>query len=119
MSEDVNDPVQTLEGPEALERLLALPLALIYKHSPACWQSYRAMGHVRRFSAETGAPPAWIIDVIRQRPLARLVADRLGIRHESPQVIVVRHGIVAWHGSHGTVKYRAIRDAITDLRQSA
>jgi bacillithiol system protein YtxJ len=49
-----------------------------------------------------------LVDVIRQRPLSREIAARLGIPHESPQVIVIRGGTVRWHASH----YEVTADAL-------
>jgi len=58
--------------------------------------------------AEHPAIPVYLVDVIAQRPLSREIAARLGIRHESPQVIVLRNGAVAWHGSHSDVSAEAL-----------
>lgn len=101
---------------EAVARVLGMDLALLYKHSPACWQSFRAIGHVRRFAREEGAPPVFIVDVIGQRPLSRWIEGRVGIRHESPQVLLVRQGEVVWHGSHGAVRYERLQRALAAAR---
>ena len=38
------------------------------------------------------------------RPVyARALADRLGIRHQSPQIILLAGGKPVWHASHGAV----------------
>lgn len=113
---DPDEVLRTLEDEAALEDVLGLPLAILYKHSPACWQSFRAIGHVRRFALEAGSPPVWMLDVIRQRPLARTVSERLSVRHESPQVLVVRAGDLSWHASHGSVRYEKVRDAVERAR---
>jgi len=49
-----------------------------------------------------------MVDVIRQRPLSREIAARLGIRHESPQTILIRGGAVGWHASHYDVTADAL-----------
>jgi bacillithiol system protein YtxJ len=79
--------------------LLAAPLAVLYKHSPICPTSgvaYEEMLAFRRRSAV----PVYLVDVVKHRPLSRALAERTGVRHESPQVIVLRQGVAAWHGSH-------------------
>jgi len=40
-------------------------------------------------------------DVRRAHALSRAVAERTGVRHESPQVIVPRRGRAGWSASHG------------------
>jgi hypothetical protein len=52
--------------------VLAEPLAVVYKHSPICPSS----------------------------GMAYEVADRVGVVHASPQAIILRAGVAAWHGSH-------------------
>ena len=50
------------------------------------------------------------------RPTAGSVTPsrpRLGVRHETPQILVVRDGQVAWHGSHFHVTADALAQALT------
>ena len=70
----------------------------------------------RDLLAEGGVPaPVHEIVVQRSRDLSQAVADRLNVRHESPQVFVVAHGRAVWHSSHSGVTAdrvtRAFRDA--------
>lgn len=88
------------------------PTHLIYKHSPYCSLSFVAEEQVRRFANESDAIPVTMIDVIRQRAMSDAIEDATGIRHESPQVLLVRNGSVAWHASHRRVTAIAI-DAAT------
>jgi len=45
----------------------------------------------------------YLIDVRQNRDLSNLVAELSGIRHESPQVIVIKSGEIVWHASHGSI----------------
>ena len=47
-------------------------------------------------SGRTGLPRG----VVHSRPLSRYIAERVGIVHASPQAIILRAGVPAWHGSH-------------------
>jgi bacillithiol system protein YtxJ len=58
--------------------------------------------------AEHPTVPVYLVDVIAQRLLSRDIAARLGIRHESPQAIVLRNGAAAWHASHYAVTAEAL-----------
>ena len=43
----------------------------------------------------------WIyIDVIEQRSMSMAIAESLDVRHESPQLIMLKDGNVNAHGSH-------------------
>lgn len=83
-------------------------LAVIYKHSPYCGTSRRAALEVQRFLEEYPDIPVYIVDVVGERSLSAEIATRLGVRHESPQVILVRDGGAAWDVSHGGITAAAI-----------
>ena len=97
---------------DELEGLLAEPVAVLYKHSPLCGLSAIAAGEVRSFIDDSPGTPVYLLDVIRQRGLAREVERRLGIRHESPQAIVLRQGDPVWNASHRGVTAEALRAAV-------
>jgi bacillithiol system protein YtxJ len=80
--------------------VLAEPLAVVYKHSPICPTSgmaYEEMRSLRRVHRDV---PVYLVDVVHSRPLSRYIADRVGVVHASPQAIILRAGVPAWHGSH-------------------
>ena len=79
---------------------LAEPLAIVYKHSPICPTSGIAFEEIRSLRRLQQDVPVYLIDVVHSRPLSRYIADRLGIVHASPQAIILRAGVPAWHGSH-------------------
>ena len=92
---------------------LAEPLAVLYKHSPLCGLSAIAAEQVRSFIGDRPETPVFILDVIRERRLAREVERRLGIRHESPQAIVLKEGAPVWDASHRGVTADALRSAVS------
>ena len=69
----------------------------IYKHSTTCPVSASAGDVVRRYAWT--APVYWV-NVIEQRPLSNWVAERYGVRHESPQLLKVSNGEVVADWSH-------------------
>lgn len=87
-------------------------LHLIYKHSPYCSLSFVAEEQVRRFAGEGDTVPVTMIDVIRQRAMSDAIEDATGVRHESPQVLLVRDGRVVWNASHRRVSAVAIDAAV-------
>ena len=97
-----------IQDENALEAVLGADLAVIYKHSPLCGLSASAAREVRRFMGDHPRTPVYMLDVIRDRALCRTVEERLDVRHESPQVIVIRDGSVAWEASHRSVRAEAL-----------
>ena len=104
-------PLLPLQAEGAADWLAALPadsLALLYKHSTRCGVSLDAQDEVHAFVAAHPEVPVWQLEVPRQRPLAHDLAERLGITHQSPQVILLRGGVPVWHTSHQRITREAL-----------
>jgi bacillithiol system protein YtxJ len=85
-------------------------VAVLFKHSPTCSISWFAQRQVEAFSAAHPTIPVYTVSV-RNRELAREIADRTNVRHESPQVIVFRRGRVTAHTSHEGVTADYLEEA--------
>lgn len=97
---------------EGLEDLIASEDLLLFKHSPACGTSAEAILQYEDFVRENPSVRSVWIDVIRQRDLARWVAERSGVRHQSPQVLLFRSGAVVWNASHWKVTRQNMEAAV-------
>jgi bacillithiol system protein YtxJ len=85
---------------------------LLFKHSRTCGVSCEALDELRAHVESAGAGAAYkVITVQSHRRLADEVAVRLGIRHETPQAILVRDGQPVWSASHFRVTARQL-DAV-------
>lgn len=96
-----------------VERVLTEPLAIIYKHSTTCGISARAHIEVERFVAEHPEQPFYKVEVLESRQVSDFIETKTGVRHESPQLLVVRDGDVVWHDSHGGVTAKAIAASLS------
>ena len=114
MSLIVQTPRSAREVPDAaaLEAAIGGPRAVLFKHSTRCPVSAYVIDEVMEFAEDHPEWPVYVLNVIEQRPLSNEAAERLGVRHESPQAFVLRHGRVHWHGSHNEVTADALRRAI-------
>jgi len=101
-----------------LDSLLAAPLAVLYKHSPICPTSDVAYEEMLAFR-QRHAVPVYIVDVIQYRPLSRALAERIGVRHASPQAIILQGGVAAWHRSHYEIQAEAMARALDHLARDA
>jgi len=100
-----------------LERVLALGTdapVLLYKHSLTCGSSAYAFEEVKDLARRSTVPIA-IIPVQTARSVSDDVARRFGVRHESPQVLLLQDGRVLWHTSHSGVTADRIQEAIADV----
>lgn len=98
----------------AFERLLREPRILLFKHSPICPISAGAHAEYEAFRAARPEVPTAFVDVIAERATARGIAERCGVRHESPQAILFANGRAVWHASHGAITRTALEAAWTE-----
>ena len=72
---------------------------LIFKHSTRCGISTMIL---KRFENKISnhATPYYFLDIIKHRPLSNLIQDKFGVRHQSPQLLVIKNGKVVAHDSH-------------------
>lgn len=95
------------EAFEALnERSRERPM-VIFKHSLTCPISSAAYEQMTRFDGEVT-----LIEVQVARQLSNEIEIKLGVRHESPQVIILNKGQVAWNASHFKITAEAVADAV-------
>jgi bacillithiol system protein YtxJ len=99
-----------IKDTESLDALAARskdgPL-VIFKHSLTCPISSAAYEQMARFDGEVA-----LIEVQVARELSREIASKLGVPHESPQVIVLSKGQVAWNASHYKITAEAVAEAV-------
>lgn len=78
---------------------------VIYKHSNRCSISYLSKEDLEEnMDVLSNHVDLHFVDVIEQRDLSNDVAENFNVRHESPQVILLKDGHVLWNGSHWDVK---------------
>ena len=89
---------------------------LLFKHSRTCGISCEALDELEAHVAEhvKKAPGASykVITVQSHRGLSDSAAQRLGIRHETPQAILLKDGRAVWSASHFRITAAALSRAI-------
>jgi bacillithiol system protein YtxJ len=99
-----------IKDKESLDALAARskdgPL-VIFKHSLTCPISSAAYEQMARFDGEVA-----LIEVQVAHELSREIEAKFGVRHESPQVIVLNKGQVAWNASHFKITAEAVTEAV-------
>jgi bacillithiol system protein YtxJ len=96
-----------------LDALFDRPVALVYKHSMTCPISRAAHKEMDSLLAADPDAPVYLLDVHRSRDLSDYVTERTGLRHESPQAIVLRGGQPAWHAAHFSITRSAVEAALS------
>jgi len=132
--------LRPLEHLDELHRLLAESQSrpvLLFKHSYTCGVSLEALDELvahlndrgpkgsaplktRSVPLEMGSAPQphdlhpqyAMVTVQTHRAVSNAIAQKLGVRHETPQALLVKNGRVVWSASHFRVTAAAVDDAI-------
>lgn len=111
-----------LGGLEELDRMLAAsserPL-LLFKYSNTCGTSAEALDELVAHLNESPADATYaMVTVQTHRDVSNAVARKLGVRHETPQVLLIRDGRVVWSASHFRVTATAVKEAINRFQST-
>ncbi len=108
----MGDRFTQITDAEALEQVLArsndAPV-ILFKHSSTCPISSKAYEQMSQVKTDVS-----LIVVQRAREVSSEIASRTGIRHESPQAIIVRNGEAVWSASHFDITAKAVEDAVRE-----
>lgn len=108
--------IQRIESIPALDELIErskTQAVWVFKHSLTCGTSAAAWMEFQRFMAdgsENGTVYA-LIEVQTARAVSNAFAERTGIRHQSPQAILLRDAQVAWQASHYQISVQSLKRA--------
>lgn len=100
-------PGPRLENMEQFDILMTNSFSspqLIFKHSTRCSISCFVLN---AFIANYGYSPqdfgAWYLDLLEYRPISNMIAQRLDVVHESPQLIIIKNGKAIENSSHENI----------------
>lgn len=84
---------------------------LIYKHSTRCPISGMALSRLERSWSETEIGPvkAYFLDLVSYKSISNKIAEIFAVRHESPQILLIRNGDCIYHTSHMGISYRDLK----------
>lgn len=106
----------SLERIDELDRLIVESQAqpvLLFKHSFTCGISAEALDELISHLNEDYVDVRYaMVTVQTHREVSNAVSARLGVRHETPQALLVRDGRVVWSASHFRVNAEELTRAL-------
>ena len=106
----VKELLQNEDLEELIERSRTDPI-LIFKHSTQCSISIAVYDEFLKFTEDASDVACGVVLVLENRRLSNTIASRFGVRHESPQAIVLRNGQPHWNASHWAITTDALSKA--------
>ncbi|MBK7944817.1 MAG: bacillithiol system redox-active protein YtxJ [Flavobacteriales bacterium] len=97
-----------------IDQLSATRPVLIFKHSTRCSISSAALNRLESTwtEADDALGAIFYLDLLRFRSISNAIADRYGVQHESPQVLVIRNGRCIHDASHFGITYAGSKEAL-------
>ena len=87
---------------------------VIFKHSTRCSVSSLALNRLERtWNQADNNIPAYFLDLIKFRNISDKIAEKYAVRHESPQILVIKNGKCIYNASHANISLPDIRAAIS------
>jgi bacillithiol system protein YtxJ len=107
-------PISHLEDLEAAIAESRERPVLLFKHSRTCGISMEALDELRAHVDDSTTEAAYkLITVQSHRQLANEASLRLGVRHETPQAILLRDGRPVWTASHFRITKQQIDEELS------
>lgn len=86
---------------------------VLFKHSLTCGISAGAKhGLESKWDFNEDELDFYYLDLLNLRPISNEIANRFGVIHQSPQVIVIANGKAVFDTSHHRISVPALRSAI-------
>ncbi len=95
-------PLESEAGLQSLVEKSNEKPQVIFKHSTRCSISSMAKNRLEK-SEEPENIDFHFLDLIKFRSLSNQIADDFGIKHESPQVILIQNAKPVYHTSHSAI----------------
>jgi bacillithiol system protein YtxJ len=102
-------PVADADALEELFKLSHSQPVVLFKHSTTCPISATAYQEMSRYVGDIS-----LLVVQKSRELSRAVERLTGVRHESPQALVLRNGEAVWNASHWRVRAEEVERAVRE-----
>jgi len=76
---------------------------LIFKHSTRCGISRMVMNQFVSACDVDSNADLYYLDLLNYRDVSNEVGYKFQVMHQSPQLLVIRNGVVVAHASHGSI----------------
>lgn len=103
-----------LDKTEVLEQIIEESKekpVVIFKHSTSCSISAMALNRLERSwnDGEMNGIKPYYLDLIAYRDISNAIAEKFGVMHQSPQILVIKNGACVHDDSHMGISYQSLK----------
>ena len=97
-------PLESLEQLEEIKINSKGVPQVIFKHSTTCGISRMVLNmFTSAYDLDEGKMDFYFLDLHAHRGISNAVAEKFQVNHQSPQLLIVKNGVVVAHDSHGAI----------------
>ncbi|WP_298496324.1 bacillithiol system redox-active protein YtxJ [uncultured Algibacter sp.] len=97
-------PLSELSQLETINDKSSTKTQVIFKHSTRCGISRMVMNQfVEAYGLTENDIDLHYLDLLNYREVSNEVGYKFQVLHESPQILVIKNGVVVTHASHGAI----------------
>lgn len=97
---------------EELNEVIQQESFVLFKASDTCNISHDAFLEFERFMEKHSEVKAYYLYVQEARPLSNFIAEKYQLKHQSPQVLYIKEGKLAWNESHWRITEASLQEHI-------
>jgi bacillithiol system protein YtxJ len=100
------------DGSQLSEIAEAQGQAIIFKHNTSCPISRSVRQKLQNEADQLpNDTPFYVLDILENKDLSNLVAEKFGVPHESPQLLLVKNGSSIYDESLYQISASAVKEA--------
>jgi len=79
----------------------------IFKHSTSCGISRMVLKGFEKEGSQSNLDNIkfYFLDLLQYRSVSNEIAETFDVQHESPQLIIIKNGVVKHHSSHSSISF--------------
>ena len=90
---------------------------ILYKHSNSCGICFFSKKSIESLMQNRqDAITYHFVEVRQSRDLSNFIEQQTGVRHESPQALLIYNGVVLWQASHGSITEAKLEEALEKVK---
>jgi bacillithiol system protein YtxJ len=103
--------LSSLDQYEQIKQEAGEKKVFILKHSLICPVSFIALEEFQKFSDNNPEADCYLLKIQEIRELSNYIAQDTGVRHESPQALMLSDGKAVWSKNHYGVSEAKLQEA--------
>ena len=101
-------PLTEVSQLQAIKQKSKEKTQIIFKHSTRCGISKMVANQFESSYSYEDTVDAYYLDLLNYKPLSAEIAAVFQVMHQSPQLIVIKNGVVVHHASHHDIHAASI-----------